>query len=94
MRTIERSSVFKRDYKRVKAMPRHSKQVDSLLMTVIELLMIDGVLPEHNRDHALSGNWTKYRECHVKPDLLLIYQKPDADTLKLVRLGSHSELFK
>jgi mRNA interferase YafQ len=42
---------------------------------------------------SLSGNWAGYRECHLKPDLLLIYCKPDASTLRLARLGSHSELF-
>ncbi|WLV67219.1 type II toxin-antitoxin system YafQ family toxin [Pseudomonas aeruginosa] len=47
--------------------------------------------PRH-RDHALTGDWKDHRDCHVKPDLVLIYQKPDADTLRLVRLGSHSEL--
>ena len=41
------------------------------------------------RRRALLG----YRECHLKPDLLLIYRKPGADTLRLARLGSHSELF-
>jgi mRNA interferase YafQ len=41
----------------------------------------------------LSGDWAGCRECHVRPDLLLIYRKPDADTLRLARLGSHSELF-
>jgi len=40
----------------------------------------------------LTGNWKDHRDCHVKPDLVLIYQKPDADTLRLVRFGSHSEL--
>ncbi len=93
MRTIERSSAFKRDYKRVKAMPRHNKDVDLLVPTVVALLLVDQVLPEGNRDHALSGDWAGYRECHIKPDLLLIYRKPDADTLRLARLGSHSELF-
>jgi mRNA interferase YafQ len=93
MRTIERSSAFKRDYKRAKATPRHSKNVDSLVSTVVTLLLSDRVLPENNRDHALSGDWVGYRECHVKPDLLLIYRKPDAATLRLARLGSHSELF-
>nr|WP_312842969.1 type II toxin-antitoxin system YafQ family toxin [Klebsiella pneumoniae] len=39
------------------------------------------------------GDWAGYRECHIKPDLLLIYRKSDADTLRLARLGSHSELF-
>jgi mRNA interferase YafQ len=41
----------------------------------------------------LSGQWSGYRECHVKPDLLLIYRKPDPETLRLARLGSHSDLF-
>ena len=46
-----------------------------------------------HHDHALSGEWKDCRDCHVKPDRpVLIYQKPDADTLRLVRLGSHSEL--
>lgn len=93
MRTIDRSSTFKRDFKRVMATPRHSKDVGSLLPEILKLLLVDEPLPERNRDHALSGDWTGYRECHVKPDLLLIYRKPDADTLRLARLGSHSELF-
>ena len=75
------------------ATPRHSKDVGSLLPEILKLLLVDESLPEKNRDHALSGDWTGYRECHVKPDLLLIYRKPDADTLRLARLGSHSELF-
>jgi mRNA interferase YafQ len=93
MRAIERSSAFKRDYKRVKATPRHSKDIDSLVSTIVALLLLDQALPESNRDHALSGDWAGYRECHLKPDLLLIYRKPDADTLRLARLGSHGELF-
>lgn len=93
MRTIERSSAFKRDYKRVKAAPHHSDDLDSLLFAILELLLNDQALPENNRDHALSGDWAGYRECHIKPDLLLIYRKPDAVTLRLARLGSHSALF-
>jgi mRNA interferase YafQ len=73
--------------------PRHCKDVGSLLSRILKLMLVNGPLPENNRDHALSGDWTGYRECHVKPDLLLIYRKPDADTLRLARLGSHSELF-
>ena len=48
--------------------------------------------PRH-RDHDLSGEWAGYRDCHVKPDLVLILRKADADILRLARLGSHSELF-
>jgi mRNA interferase YafQ len=79
MRTIERSSAFKRDYKRAKAAPRHRKDEDSLVSTVVALLVSDKVLPENNRDHTLMGDWAGYRECHIKPDLLLIYRKPDPD---------------
>jgi mRNA interferase YafQ len=93
MRTIERSSAFKRDYKRAKSTPRHRKDVDWLVSTSVALLLSDQALPENSRDHALSGDWAGYRECHIKPDLLLIYRKPDADTLRLARLASHSELF-
>lgn len=93
MRAIERSSAFKRDYKRAKATPRHRENVDSLLSAVLERLISDMVLPEGSRDHPLSGDWNGYRERHVKPDLLLIYRKVGEETLRLARLGSHSELF-
>jgi|688.fasta_scaffold1138535_1 mRNA interferase YafQ len=74
MRTIERSSAFKRDYKRIKAMPRYSKNLDILISEVLECLLSDDPLPERNRDHALNGEWQGCRECHIKPDLLLINQ--------------------
>ena len=54
--------------------------------------MTDELLAERYRDHPLSGDWAGFRDCHVKPDLVLIYEKPDDTTLRLVRLGSHSEL--
>ncbi len=94
MRTIERPAAFKRDYRRVKATPRYSKDIELLLAAIVEKLLVDEALPSRNRDHELSGNWKGYRECHLKPDLLLIYRKPDANTLRLARLGSHSELFE
>jgi mRNA interferase YafQ len=93
MRTIERSSAFKRDYKRTKATPRYGKDLDSLLSAVLAVLLADRVLPANYHDHGLIGAWAGYRECHVRPDLLLIYRRPDANTLRLARLGSHSELF-
>jgi mRNA interferase YafQ len=68
--------------------------VDTLLTEVLPLLLDDQPLPANNRDHALSGDWAGYRECHLKPDLLLIYKKPNVEVLRLARLGSHSELFR
>ena len=94
MRTIERATVFKRDYKRIKATPRHAKDLEDLLAEVFSLLLTDQALPPHYRDHSLSGDWAGFRDCHIKPDLVMIYGKPDAVTLRLARLGSHSELFK
>jgi mRNA interferase YafQ len=43
-------------------------------------------------DHQLTGEWKDHRDCHIRPDLVLIYRLPDSDNLELVRLGSHSEL--
>jgi len=92
MRTIERSSAFKRDYKR-EAKGQHRSTLDASLMPVLVALAEDHALDPRHRDHDLSGEWAGYRDCHVKPDLVLIYRRPDADTLRLARLGSHSELF-
>jgi mRNA interferase YafQ len=92
MRTIERSAAFKRDYKR-EAKGQHRATLDDALATVLLALATDQPLDARCRDHDLIGDWADYRECHIKPDLLLIYKKPDADTLRLARLGSHSELF-
>ncbi len=94
MRTIKWSSEFKKDYRRSKAMPRHTQKLDELLETVVTLLVEDTPLPEQCRDHTLVGNWKGYRECHIKPDLLLIYNVEEPEVLKLARLGSHSELFR
>jgi mRNA interferase YafQ len=92
MRTIERSTVFKRDYKR-EARSRHRATLDTDFMSVLAALTNDQPLEPRYRDHDLSGDWAGYRDCHIKPDLVLIYRKPDATTLRLARLGSHSELF-
>ena len=92
MRRIERSTAFKRDYRRVKAISRY-RDVDERLITVLEFLADDHPLPPRNRDHALAGNWAGYRDCHLRPNLLLIYAKPSVDVLRLVRLGSHTDLF-
>lgn len=92
MRTIEHSSAFKRDYKR-ESKGRHRATLDSDLTLVLALLLNDKPLDARQRDHELGGEWAGYRDCHIKPDLLLIYRKPDVQTLRLARLGSHSEIF-
>lgn len=90
-RIIKRTAKFKRDYKREKKSGNH-KTLDHSLLSVVELLIKDKPLAHKNYDHPLTGEWKDHRDCHIKPDLVLIYSKPDKDTLTLVRLGSHSEL--
>jgi mRNA interferase YafQ len=92
MRTIERATAFKKDYNR-EAKGRHKKTLDADLLGVLTVLADDRALDPSYRDHDLGGVWIGFRECHIKPDLLLIYRKPDTKMLQLARLGSHRELF-
>ena len=91
MRTISRTTRFKKDYKR-ESKGQHRATLDTALMSAVTLLVHDAPLPANLRDHALSGEWSEYRDCHLKPDLVLIYRLPDAESHELVRLGSQSEL--
>jgi mRNA interferase YafQ len=91
MRTVSYTNRFKRDYRREKS-GRHGRKLDALLMDVVNLLAADAPLPRGNLDHPLTGEWDDHRDCHIRPDLVLIYRKPNDDSLELVRIGSHSEL--
>jgi mRNA interferase YafQ len=91
MRTIKQSGQFKRDLKRESKGP-HGTVLQREFVSIIAALAADKPLEPRHRDHALTGDWKDHRDCHVKPDLVLIYRKPDDETLQLVRLGSHSEL--
>ena len=77
MRTIERTNQFKRDYKR-ESRGRHRTYLDASLALIVEALANDKPLEPRHYDHALSGEWGDHRDCHVKPDLVLIYQKSGA----------------
>jgi mRNA interferase YafQ len=91
MREIKYTNRFKRDYKREKA-GQHGKRLDLVLVEATNMLAADELLPRRYFDHPLSGDWSDHRDCHIRPDLILIYRKPDDQNLELVRLGSHSEL--
>lgn len=91
MRAINQSNQFKRDLKREAKGP-HRQALQSDFVAIVSVLANDQPLAEKHRDHALTGDWKDHRDCHIKPDLVLIYRKPDDTTLQLVRLGSHSEL--
>lgn len=91
MRTIEWTSQFKRDYKR-ESKGQRRETLDVELFPIVDILANDQLLDPRYRDHALTGEWKDYRDCHIKPGMVLIYRKPDDVVLQLVRLGSHSEL--
>ena len=91
MRKIERTGQFKRDYKR-ELKGRHRATLETTLVDVLKGLINNQTLPEKHRDHSLTGDWLDHRDCHIKPDLVMIYRMPNDAVLQLVRLGSHSEL--
>lgn len=92
MREIDYSTQFQRDYKRESKSP-NNRDLDKKLELILDLLCSDLPPSRKHKDHALKGEYVGVRECHIKPDLLLIYFKTDGSLLTLVRLGSHSELF-
>jgi mRNA interferase YafQ len=90
MYTLKITSQFKKDLKRIQNNPVKIKH----LKEVLELLEQDGALPERFKPHKLIGDYAGFMECHVENDLLLIWLDPEENIIKLVRLGTHSELFK
>jgi len=82
------SARFKKDFKKFK----HNPHVTNALNDVLNMLLHKTKLPEKYSDHQLGGPYVRYRECHIKPDVLLIY-RTDEKFLYLSRIGSHSELF-
>lgn len=90
MKIIKLTSQFKKDLKRYQ---NNQRKIDSL-GRVIKLLRDTGTLPNEYKPHLLIGNYKGFMECHIENDFLLIWLDEEAEIIKLVRLGSHSELFK
>jgi mRNA interferase YafQ len=86
---LERTKVFLKDINKVKFSNDHY----SKFIIYIGKLLENETLPKEAKDHPLKGNWQGYREFHISGDLLVIY-KIENNTLYLVRIGSHSQLFK
>lgn len=90
MLEIVPSNQFKKD---LKLAQKRGLRLE-LLQEVVDTLSIQKPLPVSNRDHALSGNYAGFRECHIQPDWLLIYRIDEGELfLFLSRTGSHSDLF-
>lgn len=84
------SSAFKTEVKKIK-----NAKDKAELKLVLDTLLAEKILDKKYKDHALSGNYKNYRECHVKPDLLLVYKIVKSElVLYAVHIGSHSDLFK
>lgn len=89
MNTLKLTSQFKKDLKRYK----YRTEVIDKLEVILNLLANGQNIPEENCPHMLTGNYKGYMECHVESDTLLIWWDKDAGIIKLVRFGSHSEIF-
>ncbi|MDO8633174.1 MAG: type II toxin-antitoxin system YafQ family toxin [Candidatus Wildermuthbacteria bacterium] len=93
MYRIVRTKVFERSYKRLKQ-SGIKKQVIDGLKNIIDTLALGKTLASKHRDHKLTGYFSGYRECHVRPNLLLVYQIDRGNLiLVLVDIGSHPYLF-
>ena len=86
---IKQSKAFKKSYKKY----RHDKVFLSELLAVLEILQVQGELPAKYCDHELKGNFKGIRECHIRPDDLLLYFIIEDEILKLVDIGSHAKIF-
>ena len=84
MRKIKTSRRFDKDLQKF--------GLSAPLIDVLGHLLHGSRLPEKYRNHALTGNWQDYRDCHIKPDQVLIY-RIHGDTIELHRMGTHAELF-
>lgn len=88
MYQIFRTTSFKKDYKKL------SQKNKNILKEVIIKLVNNEILEEKYKDHKLIGDYLGCRECHIKPDLMLIYRiNNQVLELALVRIGNHSDLF-
>jgi mRNA interferase YafQ len=88
VRSIARTNRFKKEYQRHIAGTR----MESEFAELVRLLATDATLPPAFRDHPLRGSPSGFRDCHLRGDMVVIYQTTP-DLVKFVRIGSHSELF-
>ena len=90
-RALVMTGQFKRDLKRARKRGLPIKELEA----VIELILAGEVLPPQRRDHLLTGDYAGFRECHVRPDWLLVYlDEPEICVVTAIRTGSHSDLFQ
>jgi len=84
------SKQFKKDLKRYQNKPEQIAH----LKEVLAMLKESGIVPKEYKPHMLAGGYKGFMECHIESDVLLIWLDETENLIKLIRLGSHSELFK
>lgn len=89
MKTIHYSTQFRKDFKRYRNRPRKLEK----LLQVVKMLENEMPIPSEMKPHLLTGNYAGCMECHIEGDYLLIWMDETEEVIKLLRLGSHSELF-
>ena len=89
MKTIRKTTQFKKDFKKIK---NNTNKINALL-EIVRKMANGETIPAEFDPHPLTGNYKNHMECHIESDFLLIWFDKNADEVKLVRLGSHSELF-
>lgn len=90
MKKLHPTTQYKKDYKRIRNNPGKLKS----LMVVLDMLQSETPIPAEYYPHILTGDYAGFMECHIKGDFLLIWFDSETDSIDLVRLGSHSELFR
>ncbi len=90
MKSVVATGRFKKDIKRYSNRPEKMKK----LFDIVSKLAAGTTLPKENKVHMLSGEYRGFMECHIENDLLLVWLDEANEIIKLVRFGTHSELFK
>ena len=92
MYTVKFTSKFKKDYKLYQKRGYDMNKIKEVISLVASGTSQDVLVADYS-DHALKGNWKGFRECHILPDWLLVYEIiEDTLVLSLARTGSHSDL--
>jgi mRNA interferase YafQ len=86
---LSQTKMFIKDSKKLKMSDKHFTR----FVQFLSLLSQSEELPPEAKDHELKGDWVDFREFHISGDLLVIYQL-EGTTVKLVRIGTHNQLFK
>lgn len=89
MKTLHYSTQYKKDFKRYRDNPNKLEK----LLKVFRMLENEIELPSEYKTHMLKGEYKGCMECHIEGDFLLIWMDAEKDTIEILRIGSHSELF-